>query len=79
MITTPASLPFQHIEVITLLVWILILIACFAVAGLVWFTARTIKKVDMNQTEMFRRLQLLERDFYELRGEHNRAINKRHQ
>lgn len=35
-----------------------------------WFIARTMMTIDKNQAEMFSRLQQIEKDFYELRGEH---------
>ncbi len=37
----------------------------------VWFSVRTLRAIDANQREMFKRLTTLERDFYELRGAHN--------
>lgn len=35
-----------------------------------FLSARTLNKIDANQQELFNRLHLLEKDFYELRGEH---------
>lgn len=31
---------------------------------------RTLNKIDSNQTELFNRVHSIEKDFYELRGEH---------
>lgn len=46
-------------------VLILLLFSAF-----IWFAVRTLKGIDRNQSEMFRRLNYLEKDFYTLRGEH---------
>lgn len=35
-----------------------------------WLVARTLRSVDRNQTELFGRLKELEKEFYELKGEH---------
>ncbi len=37
---------------------------------ILWFTARTLKKIDTNQTNMFRMIDDLRKDFYTLKGEH---------
>ena len=53
----------------------------FAFAGLVtlvlWFVARTMVNIDKNQAEMFTRLQQVEKDLYELRGEHRACAVRR--
>lgn len=36
-----------------------------------YFAIRTLKGIDRNQSELFKRLHTLETDFYCLRGEHN--------
>ncbi|MHB8149982.1 MAG: hypothetical protein ACYDIB_07445 [Desulfobulbia bacterium] len=38
--------------------------------------ARTLKSVDRNQTELFGRLKDLEKEFYELKGEHRACLRK---
>lgn len=43
----------------------------------VWFSVRTLREIDRNQAEMFKRLTSLERDFYSLRGEHYAFHHKR--
>lgn len=40
-------------------------------AAFIWFAIRTLQTIDKNQCELFRRMTVLERDFYTLRGEHN--------
>jgi hypothetical protein len=35
-----------------------------------FFLVRTLTKIDRNQVELFQRITSIERDFYELRGEH---------
>ena len=71
VIAAPQALPFSNCEVITLFVWILMVIAGLALAGIIWFTVRTLKKIDANQTLMFDRLEKLEKGLSTLQGEHN--------
>lgn len=78
LLIAPQALPFSNIEVITLFVWILMVIAGLAMAGLVWFTVRTLKLINENQKEMFHRLKSLEDGFIELKTEHNMMKKGRH-
>ena len=39
-------------------------------AAVIWFTIRTLRKIDRNQDILFKKLTTLERDFYLLQGEH---------
>jgi len=39
-------------------------------SGFVFFAIRALRKIDANQSELFTRLHTLEKDFYELSGEH---------
>ena len=39
-------------------------------SGFVFFAIRALRKIDANQSELFTRLNTLEKDFYELSGEH---------
>ena len=66
-----ASTPswFEHVDLMSLVIWALILVV-------VWFFIRTLKKIDANQTTLFKKLDALSEDFYTLRGEHN-AIKSR--
>ncbi|ABB23688.1 hypothetical protein [Pelodictyon luteolum] len=53
-----------------------VLIVCIGLIG--WFASRTLTLVDRNQTELFRRMQLLEKELYMLKGLHeaHRAYQK---
>jgi hypothetical protein len=54
-----------------------ILVGCIGLIS--WFTARTLKLVDRNQTELFNRITHLEREFYRLQGEHEaNQVYRRH-
>jgi hypothetical protein len=70
LLAAPQPVPFQTPEVVTLFVWILLVIAVFALSGLVFFAVRTLKKVDVNQNIMFERLHSLETEFNTMKGEH---------
>lgn len=39
-------------------------------AAFIWFAIRTLRQIDRNQSELFRRMTTIERDFYKLQGEH---------
>ena len=39
-------------------------------SGFIYFAIRALRKIDANQSELFTRLHTLEKDFYELSGEH---------
>jgi len=54
---------FEHVDLMQALIGTLFLIVA-------WFMIRTLNKIDKNQTRLFERQDLLEKDFYELRGEH---------
>ncbi|MBV5336779.1 MAG: hypothetical protein J0653_01910 [Deltaproteobacteria bacterium] len=41
----------------------------------IWFMIRTLQSIDKNQKEMFERLNTIEKDFYELKGEHKAQHN----
>lgn len=60
---------FEHVDLMSLLVWALILIV-------VWFLVRTLKKIDTNQALLFSKMDKLCEDFYTLQGEH-KAIKAR--
>ena len=47
-------------------------------AAFIWFAIRTLQTIDKNQCELFRRMTVLERDFYTLRGEHNAMHSGQH-
>lgn len=56
--------------------WAIITQVALAIGGtfmavLGFLSARTLNKIDTNQTELFNRLHVLETDFYTLKGEHN--------
>lgn len=38
--------------------------------AIIWFMIRTLQSIDKNQKELFERMHTMERDFYQLRGEH---------
>lgn len=59
---------FEHVDLMQAI--ILLLFSAF-----IWFCIRTLRGIDVNQREMFKRLTNLERDFYTLRGEHNAHHN----
>jgi hypothetical protein len=43
-------------------------------SGFIFFAIRALRKIDLNQNELFTRLHSLEKDFYELSGEHKANI-----
>lgn len=49
------------------------LVGCIGVIS--WFTARTLKLVDRNQTELFGRIVQIERELYQLKGEFHASSN----
>lgn len=54
---------FEHVDLMQSVIVLLF-------AAFIWFSIRTLRGIDANQREMFKRLTSLERDFYMLRGEH---------
>ena len=54
---------FEHVDLMEVTI-------SFLFAGVLWFAVRTLNKVDANQTILFTRLTEIEKDFYEMRGEH---------
>jgi len=55
---------FEHVDLMQEIIMLLF-------AAFIWFSIRTLRGIDANQREMFKRMKNLERDFYTLRGEHN--------
>jgi len=53
----------EHIDVLNILIGLLF-------SGVTWFAIRALRLIDRNQTELFRRLNTLEKEFYALKGEH---------
>jgi len=51
-------------------------IAALTISIVGFFSARTLNKIDANQTELFNRVHSLEVDFYTLKGEHLQHIKK---
>jgi uncharacterized membrane protein YhdT len=53
------------------------------IAGLfivvLWFLIRTLRKIDTNQSLLFKKVDDLCKDFYTLQGEHQALKNKCHQ
>ena len=45
-------------------------------SGFIYFAIRALRKIDANQSELFTRLHTLEKDFYELSGEHKARADK---
>lgn len=70
---TAAPSWIEHSDVVMYLVGFLFVI----ISGLV---ARTLKKVDANQTKLFERLDRLTQDFYKLQGEHEaiKSVHNQH-
>jgi hypothetical protein len=62
---------WEHIDLMQVLIG-----GLFAIV--LWFTARTLRKVDTNQVELFKRLNELSRDFYSLQGEHKAFSSTAH-
>lgn len=60
----------EHLDLVQVLI-----AGLFAVVS--WLLIRTLNKIDRNQTRMFDRLENLEKEFSELKGEHN-ALAGRH-
>ena len=69
------SLAPSWIEHADLFQWALKALALLAL----WLIVRAVKKIDDNQDLLFTRLTGIEKDFYEMRGEHkaNQAILNR--
>jgi hypothetical protein len=55
---------FEHMDLMNSIIAGLVL-------AIIWFMIRTLKKIDENQTNLFNRVGVVERDLYELRGEHS--------
>lgn len=64
----PKSLS-EHFDVL----WLITVVA-FGI--IVFFAARTLKKIDNNQTELFNRMHTVETDLSYLRGEHANMCNR---
>lgn len=45
-----------------------------AFSAVIFYTVYILRKIDANQSELFRRINCLERDFNTLRGEHDMAV-----
>jgi hypothetical protein len=54
---------FQHADLMNVTIGALFL-------TVIWFMIRTLRKIDENQTNLFNRMSIVEKDLYELRGEH---------
>lgn len=67
----PAAPPswFEHVDLMQVIIGVL-----FIITG--WFLVYTLKKIDDNQSEIFRRLIALEKSSAELWGEHRVALKK---
>jgi hypothetical protein len=64
--SAPAGAPSwgEHLDLVQILI-----AALFSIVS--WLIIRTLNKIDRNQTRMFDRLEKLEKEFSELKGEHN--------
>lgn len=60
---------FEHVDLINT-------VAAALFMAVIWFMVQTLKKIDTNQTELFNRLNTIEKDLYELRGEHKAQHSK---
>lgn len=60
---------FEHVDLMQATIALLF-------SGFIYFAIRALKKIDANQSELFNRLHTLEKDFYELSGEHKGRIVK---
>jgi len=60
---------FEHVDLMQVVI-------CLLFSGFIYFSVRALKKIDANQTELFTRLHTLEKDFYELSGEHKARADK---
>jgi len=60
---------FQHVDLMNLAIGALFL-------TVIWFMVRTLKKIDENQTNLFNRMATVEKDLYELKGEHMATIGR---
>ena len=60
---------FEHVDLMQVVIYLLF-------SGFIYFSVRALKKIDANQTELFTRLHILEKDFYELSGEHKARADK---
>lgn len=54
---------FEHVDLMQVLIGGLFVAVC-------WFFIRTLQQIDKNQCALFDRMNNLERDFSELKGEH---------
>lgn len=54
---------FEHVDLMQVLIASLFLVVA-------WFLVRTLRGIDRNQTELFNRMHLVEKDLYTLQGEH---------
>ncbi len=59
----------EHADLMSVIISALIMV-------LLGFIARTIKKIDVNQSLLFSKIDTLSRDFYTMQGEHN-AIHRK--
>jgi hypothetical protein len=60
---------FEHVDLMQVIIGGLGLL-------IMWFIARTLRKIDANQTSLFNRLNDLSEEFYTLKGEHNAIKNR---
>jgi len=60
---------FEHVDLMQVVIGGLGLL-------IMWFIARTLRKIDANQTSLFNRLNDLSEEFYTLKGEHNAIKNR---
>lgn len=67
MMTNPSW--FEHVDLMQGIIVLLF-------SGFMYFSIRALKKIDANQSELFTRLHTLEKDFYELSGEHRARAEK---
>lgn len=63
---------FEHVDLMSATIWALMIVV-------VWFTLRTLRKIDMNQTTLFNKIDSVCKDFYNLQGEHNARKDRCHQ
>lgn len=60
---------FEHVDLMQV-----IIAALFS--AVVWSALRTLKKIDDNQTQLFNRMNAIEKDFSELKGQHEIMAGK---
>lgn len=65
----PAPTWFEHVDLMQLIIGGLFMCV-------LWFMIRTLRKIDANQALLFKKIDDLCAEFYELRGEHNAMKNR---